>query len=144
MNSAMGNYATLAVNITRYAQNERAQYIQLIIIPVLFALCSFIGAMVTSAGIDIYSEIFWDPLKLIRWDSRAAAFFASFSFMFATLGTNISANLLSAANDMTVLFPRYINIKRGQVVVAVLAAEWARRPWEILVSAQGLLSFISG
>ena len=97
-----------------------------------FTLASFIGMMVTSAGSVLYGKILWDPLQLIdQWDNRAAAFFAAFSFLLTTLGTNISANSLSAANDMTVLFPRYINIRRGQVICAILAG-WALAPWEIL------------
>ena len=46
-----------------------------------------------------------------RWDNRAAAFFAAFSFMITTLGTNVSANTLSVGNDMTALAPRWINIR---------------------------------
>jgi len=88
--------------------------------------------------------VIWDPLQLIdRWDSRAASFFAAFSFTVATLGTNISANSISAANDMTVLFPRYINIRRGQIICAVIGG-WALCPWEILASAPGFLTFMSG
>ncbi|KAI0787767.1 cytosine-purine permease [Fomes fomentarius] len=147
LNSALGIYSTLAVNIpdfTRYATDERAQYVQLFIIPVAFTLVGFMGIAVTSAGIVLYDAVLWDPLSLIdRWDNRAAAFFASFSFVLATLGTNISANSLSAANDMTVLFPRYINIRRGQVICAILGG-WALAPWEILASAQGFLSFMNG
>lgn len=110
----------------------RSQYVQLIIIPVTFTLCGFIGLAVTSAGIVLYGQVLWDPLRLIdQWDNRAAAFFAAFAFVLATLGTNISANSLSAANDMTVLFPRYINIRRGQVICAILGG-WALCPWEIL------------
>lgn len=116
------------------------QYVQLLIIPVAFTLCSFIGTMVTSAGVTLYGEVLWDPLTLInRWDNRAAAFFASLAFMFATLGTNISANSLSAANDMTALFPRYINIRRGQVICAILAG-WALCPWEILARSEHILA----
>ncbi|KAH9477024.1 putative permease [Psilocybe cubensis] len=147
LNSALGIYSTLAVNIpdfTRYAKNERAQYVQLFIIPVAFTLIGFTGIAVTSAGEVLYGEVLWDPLRLIdKWDNRAAAFFASFSFILATLGTNISANSLSAANDMMVLFPNYINIKRGQIICAIIGA-WALCPWEILVSAPGFLSFMSG
>lgn len=147
LNSALGIYSTLAVNIpdfTRYAKNERAQYVQLAIIPVAFTLCGFIGMAVTSAGIVLYGQTLWDPLKLInQWDNRAAAFFASFASVLATLGTNIAANSLSAANDMTVLFPRYINIRRGQMLCALLGG-WALCPWEILASAEGFLSFING
>lgn len=63
--------------------------------------------------------------------------------MLATLGCNISANSLSAANDMTVLFPRYVNIRRGQIICALIGG-WGLVPWEILASAQGFLTFMSG
>ncbi|KAK7041780.1 hypothetical protein VNI00_009069 [Paramarasmius palmivorus] len=154
LNSALGIYATLSVNIpdfTRYAKNERAQYVQLAIIPTAFTLIAFVGIAVTSAGQVLYQDTLWDPTKFIdrAWNSsgssggRAAAFFASFAFALATVGTNISANSLSAANDMTVLCPKYINIRRGQVICALIGG-WAACPWEILNEAQGFLSFMSG
>lgn len=103
-----------------------------------------IGIAVTSAGEKLYGEIIWDPIRLIdKWDNRAAAFFASFSFALGTIGTNISANSLSAANDMTALSPQYINIRRGQVICALIGG-WVLCPWEILASAPGFLSFIAG
>ncbi|KAK1220819.1 hypothetical protein PQX77_016390 [Marasmius sp. AFHP31] len=156
LNSALGLYATLSVNIpdfTRYAKSERAQYVQLAIIPPATLLVAFVGIAVTSAGQVLYNETLWDPTKFIdrAWNSplepharnRAAAFFTSFAFALATIGTNISANSLSAANDMTVLFPRYINIRRGQVICALIGG-WATCPWEILSRAQGFLSFLNG
>jgi NCS1 family nucleobase:cation symporter-1 len=142
----------VTIKIQRYAKTERAyaniclkvnplsnanhhsrrQYVQLIIIPVSFTLASFVGIAVTSAGITLYGQVIWDPLKLIdHWDNRAAAFFTSFAFTLGTLGTNISANSLSAGNDMTTLWPRYINIRRGKVICAFLGG-WALCPWEIL------------
>ncbi|KAL4071571.1 permease for cytosine/purines, uracil, thiamine, allantoin-domain-containing protein [Scleroderma yunnanense] len=147
LNSALGAYASLSVNIpdfTRYAKNEEAQFIQPLVIPVVFTLCSFAGIAVTSAGIQLYGEVLWDPLQLIdRWDNRAAAFFASFTFVITTIGTNISANSLSAGNDMTALLPQYINIQRGQIICAFIGG-WALCPWEILASAQSFLSFMNG
>ncbi|KAJ2915121.1 hypothetical protein MD484_g5316, partial [Candolleomyces efflorescens] len=147
MNSAIGSYSTLSVNIpdfTRYAKHERSQYIQLFVIPAAFTFIGFVGIAVTAAGEIIYGEVLWDPLRLIdRWDNRAAGFFASFTFALATLGTNISANSLSAANDLTALFPRYINIKRGQVICAFVGG-WALCPWEILASAPRFLTFMAG
>jgi Permease for cytosine/purines, uracil, thiamine, allantoin len=109
-----------------------SQYIQLIIIPIAFTFASFVGIAVTSAGITLYGQVLWDPLKLVdQWDNRAAAFFVSFAFVLSTLGTNVSANSLSAGNDMTALCPRYINIRRGQMICAFLGG-WALCPWEIL------------
>jgi hypothetical protein len=84
-----------------------SQYIQLIVIPIFFTFAAFIGIVVTSAGYVLYGSYYWDPLRLIdNWDNRAASFFASFAFALATLGTNISANSISAANDFTALAPR--------------------------------------
>ncbi|KIK80864.1 hypothetical protein PAXRUDRAFT_833285 [Paxillus rubicundulus Ve08.2h10] len=147
MNSALGTYASLSVNIpdfTRYAKDEKAQFVQPLIIPIAFTLCSFAGIAVTSAGIKLYGEVFWDPMLLIdKWDNRAAAFFASFAFALATIGTNISANSLGAGNDMTVFLPKYINIRRGEIICAFIGG-WALCPWEILANAEGFLSFMNG
>jgi len=131
-------------DFNRYAKNERAQYIQLIIIPISFTLASFVGIAVTSAGIVLYGQILWDPLKLIdQWDNRACALLTSLVFVLSTLSANISANSLSVGNDMAALYPRYINIRRGQVICAFLGS-WAFCPWKILASAPGFLSFVSG
>lgn len=54
---------------------------------------------------------------------------------------NISANSLSAANDFSALFPRYVNIRRGQLLCALLC--WALVPWKILASAGSFLNFMS-
>jgi NCS1 family nucleobase:cation symporter-1 len=146
--AAMGNFATLAVNIpdfTRYARSPRDQYVQLVIIPLSFTLAAFIGIAVTSAGTVVYDgQIYWDPLRLIdQWDNRAAAFFAAFSFSLATLTTNIAANSLSAGNDFTALWPKYLNIRRGQIICAFIGG-WALCPWEVLQNATGFLAFMAG
>ena len=145
--AALGNFATLAVNIpdfTRYARSPRDQYVQLAIIPFSFTLAAFIGIAVTSAGSVLYGQVLWDPLRLIdQWDNRAATFFAAFSFSLATLTTNIAANSLSAGNDFTALWPKYLNIRRGQVICAIVGG-WALAPWEILANAVGFLSFMGG
>jgi len=135
--------------------------VQIIIIPTVFTLIGFIGnyhlpplffirqlafpgIAVTSAAEKIYGELLWDPLHLVdRWDNRAAAFFASFSFLLSVIGANISANSISAANDLMAMMPKYINIRRGQIICAILGG-WALCPWEILASAPGFFSFVNG
>jgi cytosine/uracil/thiamine/allantoin permease len=62
-----------------------SQYVQIIIIPVAFTLAGFCGMAVASASEVLYGSVIWDPLQLIdRWDSRAASFFAAFSFALAS------------------------------------------------------------
>ena len=78
---------------------------------------------------------------IANWSSRACRFFAAFSFALAALGVNISANSLSAANDLSALFPQYVNIRRGQLLCAIIA--WALVPWKILASAGSFLNFMA-
>ena len=104
--------------------------------------------MTTSASKVVYGEFLWNPLDIVEhWlgspGGRAAAFFAALSWYIAQVGTNITANSISAANDLTVMFPRYVNIKRGCIIAAVVGG-WVIVPWKILSSAQTFLAFMGG
>ena len=146
LTSVIGNYATLSVNMpdfSRYSKaNVRWQWLYVPMLPIVFTFISFIGIAATSAGETHYGTLEWNPANLIAlWPNRACRFFASFCFALAALGVNISANSLSAANDLAALFPSYINIRRGQLLCAVVA--WVLVPWKILASAGSFLNFMS-
>lgn len=152
MSSVTGTWSTLSVNIpdfTRYARSANGQYIQLPAMPIIFTLCGVLGIVTTSASKVFSGEYIWNPLDIIAmWldygaGGRCAAFFAAFAWYIAQVGTNITANSISAANDLTVLFPRWINIKRGCMIAAVIAG-WVLVPWKILSSAQSFLAFMGG
>jgi Permease for cytosine/purines, uracil, thiamine, allantoin len=53
---------------------------------------------------------------------RAAAAFGAIGLIIVTLGINISANSISAANDLMSFCPKYINIRRGQLLAAVIGS----------------------
>jgi len=85
----------------------------------------------------------WFPnLLIVVIVFNIARFFVAFSWAVASLGVNISANSISAANDLTALFPRYVNIRRGQIICGIIGA-WGLVPWKILSSALSFLNFMS-
>lgn len=146
----IGTWSTLAVNVpdfTRYAKSDKSAYITLFVLPATGCLITFFGVVVASGSQILYNEILWDPLLFIdRWTSsggRAAAFFCAFFFLISQIGVNIAANSISAANDLNCIFPKYINIRRGQIIVAFIGS-WALTPWNILTSAPAFLNFMSG
>lgn len=152
MSSVTGSWATLACNIpdfSRYARSSRGQFIQLPFLPLIFTVCGVMGIVTTSASKIVYGEYLWNPLDIIaHWlesghGGRAAAFFAATSWYIAQVGTNITANSISAANDLTVLFPKYINIQRGCIIAAIVGG-WVIVPWKILKSASTFLAFMGG
>ncbi|EHK96439.1 putative Uncharacterized permease [Glarea lozoyensis 74030] len=152
LSSITGGWATMATNIpdfTRYIgdKHKNAIYYQVAFLPLIQLVLGLFGIISCSAAKVVYGEYIWDPLTLAsHWDGpggRAGAFFVGFSWVVAQIGTNLSANVISFANDLTSLFPKYCNIRRG-VIVGTIIASWIMVPWKIIHSAASLLSFMSG
>lgn len=147
INIAISGKTTLAINmsdLTRYAKKPSAAYWQMLFIPLVYWIFSFIGIVVASAGQAIYNELYWDPTSIIAlWTNRAAAFFCAFAFGLATLGTNISTNSIATSNDFAFLLPRWLNLRRGAIITSLVGG-WATCPWKIQASAKSLTTFLSG
>ncbi|PBK99342.1 cytosine-purine permease [Armillaria gallica] len=141
-----GNWATLACNspdFTRYSKGTRSQLTQLPAIPVcglFIAVCGIVGA---SASQVVYGEALWSPFDILaQWSNRTAVWFCAFGWIIGSIGSNITANSVSAANDLTSLFPKYMNLKRGQLVTALIGG-WAMVPWKVLATGETFLTFMS-
>lgn len=153
LNGVLGNYATLGLNIadfSRYANKPSAQNVQALVIPCIFTVVGLLGIFTAAAAESAYGHVIWNPIEIIElWmksgshGGRAAAAFAAIGLIIVTLGINISANSISAANDLMAFCPKYINIRRGQLLAAVIGS-WAFVPWKILASAAKFLAFLGG
>lgn len=155
LNSGFGGCSALIItqaDIARYARKPSDQsWSQLITYPLFSALPALFGILVASATSNFWGQAYWN-----LWDvlsaaldyyemspaSRGLVFLASFAFAVAILGTNVAANSLPFGSDIAGLFPRWINIRRGQVLCAVLVFPLV--PWKINKSAKSLLTFLSG
>lgn len=82
------------------------------------------------------------PAVIAAFDSRAAKFFTAFSFMLATIGNQVAAGTYPFSNDVTGLWPRYINIFRATCFISIFCI--ISTPWNIIRNAAGLLAFLSG
>ncbi|KAL8913740.1 MAG: hypothetical protein Q9171_001474 [Xanthocarpia ochracea] len=151
--SSIANFATLIVNdpdFARFAIKPKdALWSQLITIPVGFAVTSFIGIIVSSSSAVIYGGTpVWNPLDLLgkfldgaNSGERFGVFIISAAFALAQLGTNIAANSISAGTDMTALVPRYLNIRRGGYICAIVGL--AMCPWNLLSSSNNFTTYLS-
>jgi len=82
------------------------------------------------------------PAVIAKFDSRAAKFFVSASFMLATIGNQVAAGTYPFSNDVTGMAPKYINIFRATLFISIFCI--ASTPWNIIKNAAGLLAFLSG
>lgn len=143
--ASIGNFAALIINapdFSRFSKTKHsATWSQLVSIPFFFSITSLIGIIVTAAAYKLYHVNYWSPLDVLdrfladgyTSGERAGVFLISLIFAIAQLGTNISANSLSAGTDMTALLPKYINIRRGGFICASLAL--CITPWNLMSSS---------
>jgi len=151
--SCISNMATLVTNAPDFA--SRAKYPsaaglpQFVSVPLGFSLVSFIGIIVSSSSETIYGEAIWSPIDLLEkfldhnpsHATRFGVWFIAAAFIIAQLGTNISANSISAGCDLTALFPRFINIRRGGFIAAIVGI--CMLPWNLLKSSNSFTSYLS-
>ncbi|KAK4050642.1 hypothetical protein OIV83_003368 [Microbotryomycetes sp. JL201] len=152
VSNTASTWSTMSCSIgdfSRYCKNPSAAWIQVASVPLLWTITAILGAIVSNMMLAVYGEVLYQPFDVIdKWllnptsAGRAAAFFCSLAWGLGNATTNLTANSISAANDMAVLFPKYINLFRGQLFCAVVGC-WAFCPWLVLASAQSFLSFMA-
>jgi NCS1 family nucleobase:cation symporter-1 len=137
-------------DFARFAGKPKdALWSQLFTIPIGFAVTSFIGIIVSSSSKVIYGTAIWNPLELLSQfllddatsAERFGVFIIAMAFVLAQLGTNIAANSVSAGTDMTALLPRYLNIRRGGYICAVVGL--CMCPWNLLKSSNSFTTYLS-
>ncbi|TFK25266.1 hypothetical protein FA15DRAFT_693882 [Coprinopsis marcescibilis] len=151
--SCISNMATLVTNAPDFASRAKtpsaAVWPQAFSVPLGFSLVSFVGIIVSSSSETIYGEPIWSPIELLgRFldgspspATRFGVWYIAFSFIIAQVATNISANSISAGCDLTALFPRFINIRRGGYIAAVVGL--CMMPWNLLKSSNSFTSYLS-
>lgn len=85
---------------------------------------------------NLIMDNYWSPRV------RFAVFLCAFAWMVQIVGVNIAANMIAFGADSSMLFPSYVNMRRGQFIIEILA--WVVCPWKILASAAKFTTFLSG
>jgi NCS1 family nucleobase:cation symporter-1 len=90
----------------------------------------------------------WDPLSLLERfiedggsAQRFGVFVIALAFALAQLGTNIAANSVSAGTDLTALLPRFVNIRRGSYICAIVGL--AMCPYTLLTDSNQFTTYLS-
>ena len=129
-------FAALYLNFcdfSRYAKNKDAvKKGNLWGLPVNLIAFSLVAGVTTIAAFKVYGEVLLHPEQIsAKFDSWVLALIAAVSFAAATLGINVVANFVSAAFDISNVFPRRISFKRGGYIAAGIALVlYPFAPWE--------------
>lgn len=118
--------------------------------PLVAVLTASIGIMSTATINNSWGLEIWNPWDLMteilnrywRPDVRFAVIICAVGWAIGALATNIGCNMIPFGADASLLYPRYLNIIRGQFIVHFVGL--AICPWKIMSSASGFLTFLSG
>lgn len=152
INSVLGTLCPLLINqpdVARYATKpSQATWSQATGILISKVVVMFVSCTTTSASSGFLGKSYWnvwdlyDAILTQYWSpgARAGIFFVGLGMVLAQIATNAGSNSLPVGADSTGLWPRYINIVRGQVLCALLAPLCV--PWKIIASATSFLTFL--
>ncbi|KAJ7637179.1 allantoin transport [Roridomyces roridus] len=152
INTVMGTMSPMILNqpdIARYARNPRdagwPQGISMLVIKTFIFFFSISTACALQVLFDTTYWNMWDQLNAVldtHWNAtaRTGCFFVAISMCLGTVGTNISANSIPFGADMVGLFPKYLTIVRGQIIVWICG--FAIVPWKFLTSAAKFITFL--
>lgn len=152
VNVVMGLLSPMLVNqpdLARYTKHPRdAGWPQGLCCFAAQIIVFFLGLASTTSIQGIWGVAYWNPWDLLDaildhyWTAgaRAGVFFVSFSFLLGVFATNFGCNSIPFGADMTGLFPKFLTIRRGQILCAILGI--AVVPWELIAGAEAFLSFL--
>lgn len=152
--STIGSIAAGILNQNDFARLSRrpsdALWGQTLAFPLYSIFASVLGILVTAATqARMDGEAVWNPLqlfaRLLEMDNsagtRAALFFAASALVVSQLGSNLPGNALAGGMDLASIFPKYINIRRGAYIVAILSP--VVNPWKLVNTATIFLTVLS-
>lgn len=142
----LSTWAAPAVSVSDFTQNATStrdqtigQMLSMLVGYIIFAfaaVCVLNGAAV--AGISHGGQV----LNIINsWDSDIAVFVASFVLLMTTVSTNATGNIIPAAYQLTALFPKQMNYRRGVLLASLIS--FIILPWRFANSAGGFITFLN-
>ena len=149
INAIFGALSPMLVNqpdLARYCKKPRdAGALQGVSVFISAILVFFLGMASTTSMQAAYGTAYWNIWDLFDAildhhfgaGARAGIFFASFAFYFGVFATNFGANSIPFGSDMTGLFPKWLTIRRGQILCALLGV--VVQPWQLMANASAFL-----
>ncbi len=142
MTIGVAYWGTLALNIpdfARYAKSQKDQIVgQSLGLPPTMTAFVFIGATVTTASFFVFGTAIADPVMLIsKIGGPILLVVAMFAIALATLSTNLAANIVGPANDISNLAPDRISFKKGAFIAAGVGL--VMMPWKLYKDAGSYL-----
>ena len=104
-------------------------------LPINFVFFSSIAVITISGTPAVFGRMLIDPIHVMGYlDTPMVVLLMGFTLLVATIGVNIVANFVSAAFDISNVFPKHITWRRGGLIAAF--ASVMILPWNLFNSPE--------
>ncbi len=123
-NSLLGVWAAPGASVSDFTQNAKSTRTQIIGqvsgIVVAHMLFAFSSVTILIGGSIYFGQQEWNILNIInQWDNIWTIFFATGVLLLTTISTNATSNIIPAAYQLSALFPKHINYRRGVWIASI-------------------------
>ncbi|GGI43008.1 allantoin permease [Mammaliicoccus stepanovicii] len=145
-NSLLGVWAGPGSSVADFTQNSKSTKSQIIgqtagivVAQTLFAVASV--SIIIGGSIYIGHQE-WNILTIINeWSSFWAILVALGVLLLTTISTNATSNIIPAAYQLSALFPKIVNYKRGVMIASIVSV--LIMPWKMMENEDSIFVFLN-
>lgn len=146
INAVVAVWAAPGSSVSDFTQNATStrahtigQSLSLIVGYALFALSS---VSILIGGSIHYGVQEWNVLTVIdKWDNLPAIALAMIVLLMTTISTNATGNIIPAAYQLSALFPKQINYRKGVIIAGVIS--FLIMPWKLMANQDSIFAFLN-
>lgn len=130
-------------DFTQNAVSNKAQTIgQTLSFLVGYTIFAFSSVIILIGGSIHYGVEEWNVLNIVnKWDNFPATLLAIVVLLMTTISTNATGNIVPAAYQLSALFPKKINYKKGVIIAGVIS--YIIMPWKLMENADSIFVFLN-
>ncbi len=146
INSVLSVWAAPGASVSDFTQNAtstRAQTVgQTASLLVAYLIFAFSSVAILIGGSIHFGVQEWNVLNIVnKWDSVPAASIAVIVFLMTTVSTNATGNIIPAAYQLSALFPKSVDYKKGVIIASVIS--FLIMPWKLMENAGSIFAFLN-
>lgn len=146
INSVVAVWAAPSSSVSDFTQNTKSmkdqmfgQGLGLLIAYIIFALSS---VSILIGGSIYYGVDEWNVLNIVnQWGNLPVVTLCIIVLLMTTISTNATGNIVPAAYQLSALFPKKIDYKKGVIIASIIS--YIIMPWKLMENSDSIFVFLN-
>lgn len=146
INSVLAVWAAPGSSVSDFTQNAKStkdqtigQTASLVVAYLIFAVSSI---SILIGGSIYYGVEEWNVLNIVdKWGNLPAVILCIVVLLMTTISTNATGNIVPAGYQLSALFPKTVNYKKGVIIAGVIS--YIIMPWKLMENSASIFAFLN-